>query len=84
MLISRHSFESSSSIDKIKGFSIIEKYPKISCFLAKEERNIPMKLSSFKKFSVFIPPIDKISFSNNLYIKISNSFCSGLGINIFS
>ena len=51
---------------------------------ANEERNMPTKESSFKKFWGLTPPIGIISSSNILYIKINNSCCSGFGINIFS
>ena len=72
------------SIDKIVGFISIEIYPIISCLWEYEDKKIPEKDLLLRKSSGHTPDIGIISSSNNLYININNSCCSGLGIKIFS
>ena len=66
------------------GFKIFEIYPIFSCLFEYDDKNIPKNELLFKKSSEHAAPIDIISSSNNLYININNSCCSGFGIKIFS
>jgi len=55
-----------------------------SCCLENTVINVPINDESFKKRSILDDSILFISNSNNLNIQISNSSCSGFGINTLS
>ena len=72
------------SIDNIRGFNNIFKKTFNSLLFIYDDINFPINVESLKNSSIEAEFIGVISSSNNLYIKISNSSCSGLGINILS
>ena len=72
------------SIDNMRGFNNIFKNTFNSLLFIYEEINFPKKVLSLKNSSTEAEFIGVISSSNNLYINISNSSCSGFGIKILS
>ena len=81
--ISMHSIPE-FSIDKIKGLTSIAKNTFKALLFIYDEINFPINVVSLRNSSIEAEFMGVISSSNNLYIKISNSSCSGFGINILS